>query len=355
METRYDCDSLIAFAQKLFVKAGVPAADAAALAEALVLTDMRGIWSHGVIRSAHYLQCLQAGGIKPAAELAVIAEGPCYLRLSAQGGLGIPSSMRAIDMMLERASKQAVFITTLNHSDHFGAAGLYAQRLAEHGLLGYAMSNTPPMMAITGASARAIGNNPWAYAAPGSKYRGMLFDICMAVVASGKVQIAMAENKKIPYGWIADKDGNPSNDPADVLKKGGFFLPVGDHKGYGFALMVEIMTGVLGGAGVLGGVHAWNKQPGRDANTGQCFVAINPEFFGGLAPFRAQIDHIIDTLLQSPKAPGVERILYPGQLEFEKEAAARQHGVLLTEASLQELRAAADLVQEPFSITPSAE
>ena len=246
-----------------------------------------------------------------------------------------------MDRLIEQAGNLPVAVATVNHSDHFGAAGYYTMRGAEAGLIMFAMSNTVPLLAAPGGRAAVIGNNPFAYSAPGEKYRALLFDICMSRVASGKIEIAAKEGCSIPEGWILNSEGAPTTDPQDIYRN-GIMLPFAEHKGYGFAVMVELLTGVLGGAGLLSGVHSWNRQPGLDADTGHCFIAFNPEFICGGARFRSRVDTMIDELKRSPVADG-QRVLYPGELEFEREQEARQNGVSLPDASVQELRRAAEL------------
>ncbi len=345
---RFNCAELEKFVQKIFQAGNVPAAGAKALAEVLVKTDMRGVFSHGVVRSARYLDCIRAGGIHPDAALKTIAETPASFRFDAAGGLGIPASLEAVDRLIERAKTLPIAVATINHSDHFGAAGYYALRCADAGLIGFAMSNTCPLMAPTNGATARIGNNPFAYAAPaGKKYRAVLFDICMSTVACGKIAIAAAEKKPIPFGWMLDKEGRPTDDPQWCFD-GGVLLPFGGHKGYGLAMMVEILTGALGGAGMLSGVNSWNTVPGRDADTGHAFLAINPEFFGGLAEFERRMEAMIDEIVTSPKAPGCDRILYPGELEFERERRAVETGLELPEASVAELKRAAELTGLAF-------
>ena len=120
-------------------------------------------------------------------------------------------------------------------------------------------------------------------------------------------------------------------------------LPFAEHKGYGLAVMVEMMTGVLGMAGVMAGVHSWNTQPGRDADTGHSFVVVNPEFFGGAEAFRARIDAMIDELKACPPCEGATEVLYPGELEWRREAKALAEGVNLPAASVAELNRAAKM------------
>ena len=322
---------------------GIPAADAEMIAEVLVTTDMRGIHSHGVVRLARYLDCIRAGGIKPTSEPVTLSESANSLMVSANGGLGIPASVKTMRRLLEKASQSAIAIATINHSDHYGAAGHYAMMAADRGFVGFSMSNTCPLVAPTGGRSAAIGNNPFAYAAPGRKHRALLFDVCMSKVAAGKLVIAAEAGKRIPADWILTKDGKTTDDPNEIWHD-AVMLPFAEHKGYGFATMVEAMTGVLAMSGMMGGVHSWNTQPGRDADTGHCFIVVNPAFFGGVEAFRDRTDAMIDGLKRCPTVDGVDEVLYPGELEWRREATALKDGISLPEASEKELERAAGMV-----------
>ena len=341
---RYDAKELRERVAAIAEKAGIPAADAETIAEVLVTTDMRGVHSHGVVRIARYLDCIRAGGIKPAAEIEILKESPSSLMVSAAGGLGIPAAKKTMDRLLAKAEKTAIAVATVNHSDHYGAAGYYSMMAADRGFIGFSMSNTCPLVAPTCGRAAAIGNNPFAYSAPGSKYRAILFDICMSKVAAGKLVIAAEAGNPIPEGLILTKDGRPTTDPGEIWKD-AIMLPFAEHKGYGFAVMVELMTAALGMSGMMSGVHSWNMQPGRDADTGHSFVVINPEFFGGKDAFRARTDAMIDELKRCPPVEGAKEILYPGELEWRREAKARAEGIDLPEASEKELMRAMEMVK----------
>ena len=322
---------------------GIPSADADMIADVLVTTDMRGIHSHGVVRLARYLDCIRAGGIKPAVEPVTLNESGNSIMVSANGGLGIPASVKTMTRLLEKAEKNAIAMATINHSDHYGAAGYYAMMAADRGFVGFSMSNTCPLVAPTGGCAAAIGNNPFAYAAPGETHRAVLFDVCMSKVAAGKLVIAAEAGKKIPFDWILTKEGKPTDDPNEIWHD-AVMLPFAEHKGYGFATMVEVMTGVMAMSGMMGGVHSWNTQPGRDADTGHCFMVVNPGFFGGVPEFRKRIDAMIDELKRCPTIDGVSEVLYPGELEWRREEAARCDGIVLPEASEKELARASGMV-----------
>ncbi|MBQ6471225.1 MAG: Ldh family oxidoreductase [Victivallales bacterium] len=338
--SKISVDELKRQVQAISVASGIPEEDSAMLADVLVCTDMRGIHSHGVVRLARYLDCIKAGGVKPNAQPITLTESANSLQVSAAGGLGIPAAVKTMRRLMEKGKSQAISVATVNHSDHYGAAGYYSSLASDQGFLAFSMSNTCPLVAPTGGRAAAIGNNPFAYSAPGSKYRGVLFDICMSKVASGKIILAAGENKPIPEGWILTKEGKPTTDPNEIWRD-AVMLPFAEHKGYGFAVMVEILTAVLGMSGLMSEVHSWNTTPGQDANTGHAFILINPAFLGGEAQFRTRIDNMIDELKACPPMDGVAEILYPGELEWRREASAKQDGIDLPTASRQELQRAA--------------
>ena len=236
-KTRWKPDDLKSKVVEICRAGGIPAADADMIADVLVTTDMRGIHSHGVVRLARYLDCIRAGGIKPAAEPVVLNESANSIMASADGGLGIPASVKTMRKLLEKAEKSAIAVATINHSDHYGAAGYYSMMAADRGFVGFSMSNTCPLVAPTGGRAAAIGNNPFAYAAPGAKHRAVLFDVCMSKVAAGKLVIAAEAGKKIPTDWILTKDGKVTDDPNEIWHD-AVMLPFAEHKGYGFATLV---------------------------------------------------------------------------------------------------------------------
>ncbi len=148
-------NELTSRAQNLLERAGVPSKAAARTAETLVSADARNIHSHGVVRLARYIDCIQSGGIRPDAEVKIIDEGPAFLRVSANGGLGIPASCETIERLIAKSADLPLAAASVNHSDHYGPAGYYAMKCAEAGLIGFSMTNTCPLIAVTGAAAAA--------------------------------------------------------------------------------------------------------------------------------------------------------------------------------------------------------
>ncbi len=327
--------------------AGVYSADAATIADVLLSADERGIHSHGCVRIEGYIECLQSGGIKPNTPHTIVTEGASYALIDANQGLGIPVSVYAMNFAREKAQKAGIAIVNVRNSHHLGACGYYTLLCADDGLIGIAMSTGDVIMAVTGSASSSIGNNPFSYAVPAGKYRSICYDIAMSTVAAGKISMAADEGSSIPLGWLLDPVGNPTSDPGEYAK-GGPLVPFGGYKGYGLSMMVESIAGILSGAALLREIHAWNKDPNVSGNVGHSFIAIDPKWINPGFNVSARAEEMINQLLASKKAPGVERICFPGQIENENEERARAEGISLPLASVHALERTARLTQISF-------
>ena len=230
------------------------------------------------------------------------------------GGLGIGISVKAVDLAIEKAKKTGVGIVNVRGSHHLGPAGYYAARCADAGMLGMSMSNGDIMVAATGSRQKNIGNNPFAYAVPAGKYDKILYDVAMSVGSDMKIIKMHNEGKQVPDGWMIDKDGVPSNTPADYLE-GGILLPFGGYKGYGLALMVETFAATLSGAAMTNNVHAWNMTEGASGNVGHFFMALDISKMQSLEEYVARIEGMIEEIASSKLARGADKIYYPGEKE----------------------------------------
>ncbi|MBQ8506817.1 MAG: Ldh family oxidoreductase [Clostridia bacterium] len=326
---------------------GVSTVDAQTTAAVLVNADMRGIHSHGVIRMIGYVECLLSGGVRADAIPNIASEGPSNALVDADQGLGIPATVFATELAREKALETGVGIVNVFNSHHHGACGYYSQSLAESGLIGLAMSTGDVIMAASGSASRAIGNNPFSYAVPAGKYRAICYDVAMSMVAAGKISIAADEGKSIPLGWLLDPEGNPTTDPGNY-DLGGALVPFGGHKGYGLSIMVESLAGLLSGAAMLSDIHAWNKNPGQGGNVGHIIIALDPKKLNPSLNLPAQVETMIEELASARRAPGVERILFPGQLEHEREQAAIAHGFSLPQVTMDALAKVSQHTQLPL-------
>ena len=295
--------------------------DAKMIADTLIQAEIWGVTSHGVLRLEHYVRCLQSGGILPNGQFTVEQQFGNWVRASANGGLGIPASCKATELVIKLAREHGIAVVNLKESHHNGAEGVYAHAIAKEGMIGVVMSTGNPIMAVTGSCEATIGNNPFAYAVPAGKYDTLMMDLAMSAVADGKVQVAKATGKLLEPGCILDKEGKPSVVPEDYLS-GGVLLPFGAHKGYGLSVMVECMAGIMSGAALTHDIDSWNKTPGHCGNTGHMFMAMDISKMMAVEDYTKSVETMIEQFKAAKKAEGVQEIFFPGELELRRAATA---------------------------------
>jgi LDH2 family malate/lactate/ureidoglycolate dehydrogenase len=298
-------------------------------AEVLVETDAYGTHSHGTVNLANYVRKAKAGGLDINADPVLVKDGPAYAIMDGQNGMGMVSAYKAMALACEKAQKTGIGIVTVRNSTHFGAAGYYANMAALRGFFGISMSNVDPNMTVPGARGMVIGNNPIAYAAPANDMPTVCLDIALSKVASLKVVTARKEGKSIPDSWIVDKDGLPTTDPSHYPEEGAV-QPMAAHKGYGLAVMVEMLTGGLSGGSMsmVDNIVSWLfaiEEPNSVCHT---FIAIDIEQFVGKEAFAERMDEMIHALHDAPKAKGSEKIFTPGEMEWDSHHKAEE-GLLL--------------------------
>lgn len=334
-------ENLKAFCQAALEKEGMKKEYAATVAEVLSETDAFGTNSHGTKNLHNYIKKFRVGGIDINAEPEIVSEGPAFAVIDANKALGMIPSVQAMELACKKAETAGIGIVTVRNSSHFGAAGYYANIAAKKGMIGLSMSNVDPNMTAPGARGMLLGNNPFAYAAPAGTTPSVFLDIAMSNVASLKVVQARKDGREIPPTWIVDKDGLPTTDPSHYPEEGAM-QPMAAHKGYGLAIMVDLLTGILsGGCTSMGGdIVSWcfeMEKPNRVCHT---FIAINPKLFLGKEGITDRVESMAKTLREAPKAKGTERIYTPGEIEWNKHAIVESEGFTVpadVEASLRGL------------------
>jgi LDH2 family malate/lactate/ureidoglycolate dehydrogenase len=189
-------------------------------------------------------------------------------------------------------------------------------------------------MAVPGSRGRVIGNSPFGYAFPAGRHQAVFLDVATSAAALSKVYRAAESGEMLPDGWIVDQKGRPTNDPASP---GLSLVPFGGHKGYGIAVGIEILAGVLAGGGFLSAVNNWVDNIDKKNNCGHAFVAFDVEAIAGAGQFKNRLDRMIDELHNEPKADGAGRIYLPGEIELDKKAQAEKKGLELQDAHIRRL------------------
>lgn len=308
-----------------FEKVGVSNDDAKIITEVLLETELRGVFTHGFMRLERYINCIRSGGIKTDGNYEVAYDSPSWASIDGKDNLGIVISYKAMKLAIEKAKETGVGIVNVRGSHHFGAAGYYTSMCADNDMVGMSMSNGDILIAATGSGEKTIGNNPFSYAFPANKYGKIVYDIAMSYTSDRKVVQMDKEGKKLPEGWIIDKDGKPTTDPGEY-EKGGTLLPFGGYKGYGLAMMVETLAATLSGAAMTKNVHAWNTDENCGGNVGHFFMALDISKLGNPEEYKKRVDSMIDEIKNSKKADGCDKIYYPGEIEMEKLAKCKEVG-----------------------------
>ena len=298
---------------------GVPEADAIIAAETLVDADLRGVHSHGVLRIEMYLGQIDNGEMNARANIRVAKDlGPRVL-MDGDRAMGQVSGYRAMELAIERAREHGIASVSLRNGRHIGAAAFYSMMASAQGMIGITVTNAGINMVPVGGTSKLVGNNPLGIAAPTNREFPMVLDVATSVAAGGKLDVAISKGQKIPFGWALDPDGSPTDDP--LLAREGSLLPVGGHKGYGLAVMFDVLAGVLSG-GRFGAMLGMS-------GSSQLFVAIEIEGLMPLSEFKSRMDELIDQLHTDKPAEAGGRIYVPGEIEWELSRDRRENGIPL--------------------------
>lgn len=336
MSKRIPVNRLHKFCVEALVKTGMQPTAAMTVADVLVMTDTWGIFSHGTGALRNYVRCLIAGGIDPHAAPKVVNEGNSWAIVDAHAGMGMLAARLAIETAVRNAQTQTVSWVGVKNSSHFGAAGYYANMAVEQKMIGIAMSNTDPNMVVPGGRGNAMGNNPLACGIPAGDEYPILLDIASSAVAAGKIIAMKALAQPIPSGWLTDAEGIPATEIGNWPASGSM-VPMAGHKGYGIALLIEILAAMLTGAAMLDEVNSWILSPAIPAGLGHAFVVINPAAIIPFPEFQARIDQMIRKIRSSPKAKNSARIYLPGEIEWERRRDALANGIALPGSVLEAL------------------
>lgn len=315
-----------AFARSLLAAHGVPDGDAAIVADCLVSADLRGVDTHGLCRLPIYLDRLRKGLINAKPNLRPERVTPVAAALDGQNGFGFVVGMRAMQEAVAMACEFGIGVVSAKRSTHFGMAASYAFPAVEAGLMAMVFSNASPAMPPWGGRSMLLGTNPFCMAAPAGNNRPIILDMSPAVAARGKIRKAERRGESIPLGYALDAQGRPTTDPKAALA-GGVVLPIGEHKGSGLSMFMDIFGGVISGANFGSDVGDQYKAFDRSQDVGHFFLAMRPNLFVSERDYRARMDELIARLRAVPTAEGYDEILVPGEPEDRIEAERRKTGI----------------------------
>lgn len=335
-------DKLFEFTKQVFVSCGMPELDAVQAAKVLIEADLRGVDSHGVARLSGYVRLHEANRANMTAVGKIIHETPSTATLDANQGLGLVLAPKAMQIAIEKAKQVGTGWVAIQNSNHFGIAAYHAMLALPHNMIGICMTNASPLVAPTHSKERMLGTNPICVAIPAGKHLPFVLDMATSAAANGKLEIAQRLGKNLPNDWVQTKDGEASN-LANELKNGGSLLPLGGHKGYGLAAMVDILSGVLSGANFgpwvppfVAFLNPLPNLPGK--GIGHFLGAMRVDAFRNADEFTTQMDMWIERFKESARVNQDQEVFIPGEIEFRLKSERSSTGIPLHASVWEDLQ-----------------
>src|SRR5881394_2286159 len=321
---KIQADRLEEIGRALFEAAGAPKEEAALVMRHIVGANLVGHDSHGVIQIPTYIDRIKAGHIVPGAPWVIVKESPTTTVVDGHWGFGYVANERAMRLTIEKAENSNVAAATVFRQGHIG-------------LLTADSGRSLKAVAPFGGREARLGTNPISMAIPSDLDGPLYLDMATSAAAAGKIALAVARHEKVPDGWVIGSDGKPTNDPAQ-LRQGGALLPLGGpdggYKGTGLAVMVEILCGLLTGLG-------FGVEPTGRHNDG-CFMAVfKVDAFRPLGEFKKEVGEFIRYLKETPPAEGSSGVLYPGEIEHQREQDRRKNGIDVEDSTWDKIKSLA--------------
>lgn len=333
---KYSVDTIRKFGNEVFEKAGLSEKDAAICMDSLILSDLRGIRSHGTTHLKGYCDRLDNGTVSTGAEIEITQTAPSTLVVDAKCAVGMSAAMTVMEHCIDGAKTTGACFASVKNGSHFGFGGYFPMKAAEEGMIGVCIANCRGLVVPFGGADAMFGTNPISVALPAGDYPALVLDMATSLVAKGKISLALKEGRDIPEGWALDKDGNPTTDAAAA--DAGVLLPMGGPKGYGLGLLVSILASALSGAdNDIDMPNFWNDLQTLP-NIGYFMGAIDISKFCELDVFKARVDAIFGRIKASRPAPGFSEVMLPGEIEFNLTQKNAAEGIDLSPATLREFK-----------------
>jgi LDH2 family malate/lactate/ureidoglycolate dehydrogenase len=335
-------EELTQLAADVFAACGVSDRDAKVAAEVAVWAQLHGSDSHGAVHLPLYVRGLIDRTINPQPHMQTHRELACTAMMDADRALGLLASREAMDMAIQMAEQHGLGAVAVRNSSHFGVAGYYADRATQKGMIGIALTNAMPAIAPTGATEGLLGTNPIGAAFPVPDGDPIIADFATAAVARSRIRHAVAAGQtSIPEGWALDPEGRPTTDPALALK--GSIQPIGGPKGYGLALMVEILCSALSD-GQPGFEVTYENMVKRPSGICQFVLAINPQGFAGKVAYDKRVNHVADVIARAKPMPGALPPRLPGGRGHAIAKQAAREGIPLFDNLRAALKSVAEML-----------
>jgi len=340
---------LLKFCTRIFEKTGVPTEHARLAAANLIEADLRGVFSHGVVRLPIYVKRLLDGGTNPKAKVSILRQTRTTAVVDGDNGLGHYVGIKAMEIALDKAHDGDCVFVAVRRSNHFGTASHYAEMAARQNMIGFSFTiGALNHMAPWGGAEAVLGNNPFAIALPTREGFPVVLDMACSVAARGKIIVAAKEGRSIPADWATGIDGQPTTDAVEALK--GFMMPVGGPKGYALTLTVGLLSAMLSGAAFGRDMGDLYEKTATEQNSGHLFGVLPIASFDDMGAYFDRVAKGIADIRGAKKASGVKRIYLPGEREYLSLVQHRKTGIPIGNTLAQELIALAHQHDVPFEV-----
>ena len=339
-------ESLHQLSTRIQVGLGVPEPDAGVVSDCLVQANLMGLDTHGVIRLKFYMDRVRSGGINANPVLERVQDHPSTALVDGDNGLGPVCGTAGMDLAIRKAQATGIGLVLISNSNHYGPAGHYARMALQHDMIGVSLTNVLASMPPAGGAQRQVGNNPYAVGIPAGDEPPVVVDGATSKSSWGKLFLCAQTGQDLPDGCYIDAAGAVTVDPQAVLA-GGALLPIAGHKGYGIAVAIELLTGMLANAALDHDIPHPYKHLDKPGGNTFLMGAVRIDQFTEPKQFRRRLDDWVRRVRATPTAPGVDRIWLPGEMELVTREQRRRDGIPLGEAMLEELRELAEVAGVP--------
>lgn len=324
-------ETLVIVVKSVLEQLEVPTEHAKIVSDSVLFAHQTGKDTHGITRLPIYVKKIKNGGLNPKSSFSFVNDKGVASVLDANHGFGQVAAHFALERAIEKAKAFGLGAVAVRNSNNFGTAAYFLNSAVQKGMIAIIMANSAPAIAPWGGNQALLGTNPIGFGFPVKKGAPpLIFDMATSFAARGKIRLAAKNDEKIPFGWALDANGNPTDDPIEAIK--GTLIPIGEHKGSGLSLVIDILSGLLSGSAHAGGVKPLNTD-GDFSRNGHFVLAINIDFFLDYEDYLKNMDFLLSRYKETGKSGNV---FYPGEKACAN-AERNHHTVQLREKLITEI------------------
>lgn len=329
MNTKFKMTDLSKKIELMLKMTGLSEEQAAALTECLISADACGVHSHGLSVLKAYENKIINGGFNLNGIPKIEKKTAAFSLVNANNTIGAYSASFCMDLCIKQCNISGIYTVFSHNANTFGPAFYYVKKATDNKVIGFCMSNSPSAMPAWNGKNKILGTNPFAIGIPGYKKPPIIIDMATSKVAKSKINEARKSGVNIPNDWALDINGNPTTNPAKAIE--GMILPMAEHKGYSISLAIDIIAGLLSGAGYLNGVNRFYSVNNDCMNVGQMFVAIDPKIV-----MKEKFYELIDDYIEQLHNSG-DKVMYPGEHKHNNGIESLKSGISLTDSTIKDI------------------